>query len=69
MGDIGLNAQGIALAQWALISEFRQGRLTTLDLPRVVREDFGLNAVEFVNTLFESSRIRPWRADASDHGG
>jgi sugar phosphate isomerase/epimerase len=43
----------ISLAQWSLIEEWRTGKWTTLDFPRLAREDFDLNGVEFVNTLFE----------------
>jgi len=43
----------ISLAQWALVDEIRDGKWKTLDFPRVAREDFGLNGIEFVNTLFE----------------
>ena len=43
----------ISLAQWALVSEFHSGQLTTLDLPRTARVDFGLNGIELVNTLLE----------------
>jgi sugar phosphate isomerase/epimerase len=44
----------ISLAQWALVEEIREGRWKTVDFARVAREDFGLNGIEFVNTLFES---------------
>lgn len=43
----------ISLAQWALIEEHRANKITTLDLPRVARNDFNLNGIELVNTLFE----------------
>jgi L-ribulose-5-phosphate 3-epimerase len=43
----------ISLAQWALVQEIRDGKWKNLDFPRVAREDFGLNGIEFVNTLFE----------------
>ena len=43
----------ISLAQWALVDEIRAGKWKTLDFPKVAREDFGLNGIEFVNTLFE----------------
>lgn len=43
----------ISLAQWALVNEIREGKWKTLDFPRIAREDFGLNGIEFVNTLFE----------------
>lgn len=42
----------ISLAQWALIDEIRAGQWTNLDFPRIAREDFGLDGIEFVNTLF-----------------
>lgn len=47
-------ATDISLAQWALIDEHRSGAMKALDLPRIAREDFGLNGVEWVNSLFES---------------
>ena len=43
----------ISLAQWALIEEFRAGKFTTLDFPKIARKDFDVNGIEFVNTLFE----------------
>jgi L-ribulose-5-phosphate 3-epimerase len=43
----------ISLAQWALVEEIRAGKWKTLDFPAVARKDFGLNGIEFVNTLFE----------------
>jgi L-ribulose-5-phosphate 3-epimerase len=44
----------ISLAQWALVEEIKDGQWKTLDFPRIAREEFGLNGIEFVNTLFES---------------
>ena len=43
----------ISLAQWALIEEIRAGKFKTLDFPKIARQDFDLNGIEFVNTLFE----------------
>jgi len=43
----------ISLAQWALVNEVREGKWKTLDFPAIARKDFGLNGIEFVNTLFE----------------
>ena len=43
----------ISLAQWALVEEIRAGKWNNLDFPRIAREDFGINGIEFVNTLFE----------------
>jgi L-ribulose-5-phosphate 3-epimerase len=61
----------ISLAQWALVDEIRQGKWTTLDFPRVAREDFGLNGIEFVNTLFEvphMNYLNELRANADTYG-
>jgi L-ribulose-5-phosphate 3-epimerase len=43
----------ISLAQWALVDEVRSGKWKTLDFAKVAKNDFGLNGIEFVNTLFE----------------
>jgi L-ribulose-5-phosphate 3-epimerase len=61
----------ISLAQWALVQEIRDGKWKNLDFPRVAREDFGLNGIEFVNTLFEVptvSYLNQLRKNADDHG-
>jgi L-ribulose-5-phosphate 3-epimerase len=60
----------ISLAQWSLIEEWRAGKWKTLDFPRIAREDFGLNGVEFVNTLFEvptENYLRQLRNSAASH--
>ncbi|MBS3772189.1 MAG: hypothetical protein KGY69_18190, partial [Bacteroidales bacterium] len=41
----------ISIAQWALVDEIRKGKWKTLDFPKIAREDFGINGIEFVNTL------------------
>jgi L-ribulose-5-phosphate 3-epimerase len=61
----------ISLAQWALVDEVRAGKWKTLDFPRIARQDFGLNGIEFVNTLFEvptEAYLRQLRQNASDQG-
>jgi hypothetical protein len=61
----------ISLAQWALIEEIRAGKWKTLDFPGIARKDFGLNGIEFVNTLFEVPTItylNTLRSNAADHG-
>jgi hypothetical protein len=61
----------ISLAQWSLIEEWRAGKWKTLDFPRLAREDFGLNGVEFVNTLFEvptEAYLRQLKQNAASHG-
>ena len=47
-----LTMDDISIAQWALVQEIRDGQWTTLDFPKIAREDFDINGIEFVNTLF-----------------
>jgi sugar phosphate isomerase/epimerase len=61
----------ISLAEWALVDEMRAGKFKNLDFPRIAREDFGLNGIEFVNTLFEvptESYLKQLKQNAADHG-
>ncbi len=61
----------ISLAQWALVDEIRDGKWKTLDFAKVAREDFGLDGIEFVNTLFEVpvlSYLNRLKRNAADHG-
>ena len=61
----------ISLAQWALVDEVRSGKWKTLDFPRIAREDFGLNGIEFVNTLFEVpilNYLNQLKKNANDYG-
>lgn len=61
----------ISLAQWALVDEIRAGKWKNLDFPKVAREDFNLNGIEFVNTLFEVPTVNylnQLKKNAGDHG-
>ena len=61
----------ISLAQWALVDEVRSGKWKTLDFPKVAKNDFGLNGIEFVNTLFEvptEGYLRRLKKNAADLG-
>jgi len=61
----------ISLAQWALVDEVRKGKWTNLDFPRIAREDFDLNGIEFVNTLFDVPTIRylnQLKKNSDEHG-
>ena len=60
----------ISLAQWALVQEIRDGKWKNLDFPRIAREDFGINGIEFVNTLFEVptvSYLNQLKKNAAEH--
>jgi L-ribulose-5-phosphate 3-epimerase len=61
----------ISLAQWALVEEIRAGKWKNLDFPKIAREDFGLNGIEFVNTLFEvptEGYLKNLKTNAATHG-
>lgn len=44
----------ISLAEWSLHRELGAGKLDHLEFPRVASHDFGITAVEYVNTFFEA---------------
>jgi len=61
----------ISLAQWALVNEIKAGKWKTLDFPKIAREDFDINGIEFVNTLFEVptlSYLDVLKQNAADYG-
>jgi len=61
----------ISLAEWALVHEVRAGQWNNLDFPRIAHEDFGINGIEFVNTLFESpteSYLKTLKQNAASYG-
>jgi sugar phosphate isomerase/epimerase len=43
----------ISLAQWSLHRTIRAGKLDHLDFAKVTKEEFGINAVEYVNQFFK----------------
>ena len=60
----------ISLAQWALVEEVRAGKWKTADFAKIAREDFGLNGIEYVNTLFEvptEDYLKTLKKNAEDH--
>jgi sugar phosphate isomerase/epimerase len=42
----------ISLAEWSLHRTLRAQQITNLDFPRVAKNDFGIQAVEYVNQFF-----------------
>lgn len=63
----------ISLAQWSLHRALYAGELDNLDFPRVTREEYGIEAVEYVNSFFkEKARDRAYLTDlktrCDDHG-
>jgi sugar phosphate isomerase/epimerase len=49
----------ISLAEWSLHRELQSGKLDHLDFPSVARLEFGLDAVEYVNSFFKDKAKAP----------
>jgi len=61
----------ISIAQWALVEEIRAGQWKTLDFPKIAREVFDINGIEFVNSLFEAPTqgyLNKLKSNADSHG-
>ena len=43
----------LSLAEWSLHRTLRSKKMTNLDFPRVIKEKFGITAVEYVNQFFK----------------
>jgi L-ribulose-5-phosphate 3-epimerase len=64
---------GISLAQWSLHRALRAGKLDALDFAKTAREDFGIEAVEYVNSFFKDKArdekyLAQFKQRAADHG-
>ncbi len=44
----------VSLAQWSLHKAIQSRLITNLDFPRIAREQFGIEGLEFVNALWEA---------------
>lgn len=63
----------ISLAEWSLHSTLFDGKLDNLDFAKTAKEQFGIEAVEYVNQFFkdkgsDSSYLAELKKRASDHG-
>ena len=63
----------ISLAEWSLHNALRAKELTNLDFPRIARERFGFEAVEFVNQFFKGEAqneayLKDLKQRAADQG-
>ncbi|WP_294082252.1 sugar phosphate isomerase/epimerase family protein [Proteiniphilum sp. UBA5384] len=70
-GPRWIGKNDISLAQWSLVDEINAGKWKTLDFPKIARQDFGLNGIEFVNTLFEVptfTYLNQLKKNAEDNG-
>ncbi len=62
----------ISLAAWSINRSFFIGnKWENLDLPRICRDDFGINGIEFVNQFFENPTLgylKQLKRAGDDHG-
>lgn len=63
----------ISLAQWSLHKSLFDKKIDNLDFPKVAREEYGIDAVEFVNQFFkdkatDSAYLKDLKKRADDHG-
>ena len=61
----------ISLASWSLVRSFRAGKWKNLDLPRILREELGINGLEYVNTFFENPTmgyLQRLKRNCDEHG-
>jgi len=71
-GSVGMDSLfRISLAQWSLHRSLAAGELDHLDFPRVARTEYGVDAVEYVNTFFGSldqAYLPDLRSRCESHG-
>ena len=63
----------ISLAQWSLNRQFFGGKLDALDFAKVTKEEFDLDAIEYVNQFFkdkanDEAYLGQLKSRAADHG-
>ena len=47
----------ISLAEWSLVRRIRNNEISHLDFPRIARDTFNINTVEYSSTLFKTTKI------------
>lgn len=63
----------ISLAQWSLHKKLYAKELDNLDFPKIAKNDFGIDAVEYVNSFFkdkakDNAYLTDLKKRCSDHG-
>jgi L-ribulose-5-phosphate 3-epimerase len=63
----------ISLAEWSLHKALFSKQVTNLDFPKIARDDYGIEAVEFVNQFFkdkahDSAYLKDLKTRANDSG-
>jgi sugar phosphate isomerase/epimerase len=63
----------ISLAEWSLHKALFAKKIDNLDFPKIARQEYGIDGVEFVNQFFkdkahDSAYLKDLKARASEHG-
>jgi sugar phosphate isomerase/epimerase len=63
----------ISLAEWSLHRALQANKMTNLDFPRIAKETFGIDAIEYVNSFFKlqaqnQTYLKELKTRCSDHG-
>jgi len=63
----------ISLAEWSLVKTIRADKMTNLDFPRVAKQEFGIDCIEFVDQFFsdkaaDMAYLRELKQRAEDEG-
>lgn len=53
----------ISLAQWSLHRALRQGKIDNLDFAKIARQEFSIEAIEYVNQFFKDKAVEPYLAE------
>lgn len=53
----------ISLAEWSLHRALQAGTLKNMDFPKVAKQDYGIDAVEYVNVFFEKKGDESYNRD------
>ena len=72
-GGSSTSLYDISLAQWSLNRQFFGGKLNALDFAKVTKEEFDLDAIEYVNQFFkdkanDAAYLGKLKSRAADHG-
>jgi len=72
-GGSSTSLYDISLAQWSLNRQFFGGKLNALDFAKVTKEEFDLDAIEYVNQFFkdkanDEAYLGQLKSRAADHG-
>ncbi|MEL7497739.1 MAG: sugar phosphate isomerase/epimerase family protein [Planctomycetota bacterium] len=63
----------ISLAEWSLHRTLRSGKISNLDFPKVTKEEFGIEGIEYVNQFFKDKAedgkyLADLKKRCEDHG-